>query len=157
MTRSLERLPFRHDPYLPTVTPTEFNYPVAIYGKWHGNKYRFITRYRSDRPDSTEPEFEHAFARIDFVARDRLDLLFHRIFALTAEFERDMLRQRTTAGHGRPRPWPRRRQAQEHVRRRPEEGARHARPRCLHQNPSRRRTRRQPPHAVEVLGAGVGQ
>ena len=64
--------------YLPAVTPTEFNYPVAIYGKWHGNRYRFITRYRSDRPDSTEPEFEHAFARLDFVARDRFDLLFHR-------------------------------------------------------------------------------
>ena len=28
--------------YLPQITPTEFNYPVAIYGKWHGNKYRFI-------------------------------------------------------------------------------------------------------------------
>jgi len=44
--------------YLPQITPTEFNYPVAIYGKWHGNKYRFITRYRSDRPVSFTPEFE---------------------------------------------------------------------------------------------------
>jgi predicted transposase YbfD/YdcC len=25
---------------------------VAIDGKWHGNKYRFITRYRSDDPRS---------------------------------------------------------------------------------------------------------
>jgi hypothetical protein len=38
--------------YLPEITPSEFNYPIAIYGKWHGNKYRFITRYRSDQPDS---------------------------------------------------------------------------------------------------------
>ena len=36
--------------FLPEVRPTEFNYPIDIYGKWHGNKYRFITRYRSDDP-----------------------------------------------------------------------------------------------------------
>ena len=60
--------------YLPTVMPTEFNYPVADNEKLHGNKYRFITRYRSDRPSSTEYEFERAFARLDFVARDRFDL-----------------------------------------------------------------------------------
>ena len=64
--------------YLPEIKPTEFNYPVAIYGKWHGNKYRFITRYRSDRDDAIEPEFEAPFARIDFVARDRFDLSYHR-------------------------------------------------------------------------------
>jgi hypothetical protein len=64
--------------YLPSIEPTEFNYPVAIYGKWHGNKYRFITRYRSDREDAIEPEFEAPFARIEFVARDRFDLSYHR-------------------------------------------------------------------------------
>jgi hypothetical protein len=48
--------------YLPEVTPSEFNYP--IYGKWHGNKYRFITRYRSDQPSSFTPEFEAPFARL---------------------------------------------------------------------------------------------
>jgi len=64
--------------YLPKITPIKFNYPIAIYGKWHGNKYRFITRYRSDQPDSIEPEFEAPFARIDFVARDLFDLHFHR-------------------------------------------------------------------------------
>src|ERR1039458_3062731 len=31
--------------FLPEIRPTEFNYPIAIYGKWHGNKYRFITRF----------------------------------------------------------------------------------------------------------------
>src|SRR5665811_2172119 len=36
--------------FLPEIRPTEFNYPIAIYGKWHGNKYRFITRFRSDHP-----------------------------------------------------------------------------------------------------------
>jgi hypothetical protein len=37
--------------FLPKIRPTEFNYPIAIYGKWHGNKYRFITRFRSDHPN----------------------------------------------------------------------------------------------------------
>ena len=64
--------------YLPEIMPTEFNYPVAIYGKWHGNKYRFITRYRSDREDAIKPEFEAPFARIDFVGRDRFDLSYFR-------------------------------------------------------------------------------
>jgi hypothetical protein len=55
--------------FLPAIRPTEFNYPIAIYGKWHGNKYRFITRFRSDHPDSFEPEFEAPFARLEFVDR----------------------------------------------------------------------------------------
>ena len=39
--------------FLPEVRPSgTFNYPVAIEGKWHGNKYRFSTRYRSDDPAS---------------------------------------------------------------------------------------------------------
>jgi hypothetical protein len=56
--------------YLPQITPTEFNYPVAIYGKWHGNKYRFITRYRSDQPVSFTPEFEAPFARLEYLSPD---------------------------------------------------------------------------------------
>jgi hypothetical protein len=64
--------------FLPEVRPTEFNYPVAIYGKWHGNKYRFITRYRSDDPRSDEPEFDAPFARLEYVSRDRFDLSWHR-------------------------------------------------------------------------------
>ena len=60
--------------YLPQITPTEFNYSVTIYGKWHGNKYRFITRYRSDQPVSFTPEFEAPFARLEY----RFDGLFSR-------------------------------------------------------------------------------
>ena len=33
--------------FLPEIRPTSFNYPVAIMGKWHGNKYRFLQRFRS--------------------------------------------------------------------------------------------------------------
>lgn len=64
--------------FLPEIRPTEFNYPVALYGKWHGNKYRFITRYRSDDPRSYEPEFEAPFARLEYVSRDCFDLSWHR-------------------------------------------------------------------------------
>jgi hypothetical protein len=34
--------------FLPEIRPTEWNYPVDILGRWHGNRYRFIQRYRSD-------------------------------------------------------------------------------------------------------------
>jgi len=44
--------------FLPEVRPSTFNYPVAIDGKWHGNKYRFFTRYRSDDPTSLAAEFD---------------------------------------------------------------------------------------------------
>jgi hypothetical protein len=64
--------------FLPTVRPTEFNYPIRLYGKWHGNKYRFIVRFRSDRADAIEPEFEAPFARLDYVSRDRFDLCYRR-------------------------------------------------------------------------------
>ena len=65
--------------FLPEIKPREIgNYPIAIYGKWHGNKYRFITRYRSDDPRSYEPEFEAPFARIDYVGRNCFDLCWHR-------------------------------------------------------------------------------
>ncbi len=64
--------------FLPEIRPTEFNYPIAIYGKWHGNKYRFIQRYRSDRDDSFEPEFEAPFTRLEFVGRDRFDISYFR-------------------------------------------------------------------------------
>jgi hypothetical protein len=64
--------------YLPEVTPSEFNYPIAIYGKWHGNNYRFITRYRSDQPNSFTPEFEAPFARLEYASRNRFNLSYHR-------------------------------------------------------------------------------
>jgi hypothetical protein len=64
--------------FLPEIRPTEFNYAVAIYGKWHGNKYRFITRYRSDDPRSYQPKFEAPCARLEYVSRDCFDLSWHR-------------------------------------------------------------------------------
>jgi hypothetical protein len=64
---------------LPTVSPSStYNYPIAIHGKWHGNRYRFLTRYRSDDPRSAAPEFDAPFARLDYVGRDLFDLSWHR-------------------------------------------------------------------------------
>lgn len=64
--------------FLPESRPTESNYPLAIYGKWHGGRYRFIERFRSDGREAVEHEFEHAFARLDYVTPDCFDVMWHR-------------------------------------------------------------------------------
>lgn len=64
--------------FLPAIRPTEFNYPIDIYGKWHGNKYRFIERFRSGQRGTIGEEFEAPFARLGYVGRDRFDLSYHR-------------------------------------------------------------------------------
>jgi hypothetical protein len=58
--------------FLPTIRPTQFNYPVDIRGKWHGTKYRFIQRYRSGFPENLGEEFDAPFAR------NRFDIQWHR-------------------------------------------------------------------------------
>jgi hypothetical protein len=67
---------------VPEVRPTAFNYPVDLHGKWRGNKYSFIVRYRSGFPDNTGEEFDAAFARLDHVeecmAETRFDVMWHR-------------------------------------------------------------------------------
>jgi hypothetical protein len=64
--------------FLPEIRPTKFNYPIALYGKWHGGRYRFIERFRSDDPDAIEPEFEHAFTRLDYYGPNSFDVMWHR-------------------------------------------------------------------------------
>ena len=64
--------------FLPEISPTEFNYPIAIYGKWHGNLYRFIIRYRSDRADAIKPEFDAPFTRLEYVNIECFDLSYMR-------------------------------------------------------------------------------
>jgi hypothetical protein len=64
--------------FLPSIRPTEFNYPVDIQGKWQGSRYRFIQRYRSGFPDNPGEEFDSPFARLDWVSRDRFDIKWHR-------------------------------------------------------------------------------
>lgn len=64
--------------FLPEIRPTEFNYPIAITGKWRGDKYSFIQRYRSGFTDNAGEEFDSAFARLDHVSGDRFDLMWLR-------------------------------------------------------------------------------
>ncbi|PWC53333.1 hypothetical protein [Azospirillum sp. TSO22-1] len=63
---------------LPSIRPTEFNYPIDILGKWHGNRYRFLQRYRSGFPDNFGEEFDSPFARLDWIGRDRFDIQWFR-------------------------------------------------------------------------------
>ncbi|WP_029007522.1 hypothetical protein [Azospirillum halopraeferens] len=64
--------------FLPSIRPTEFNYPIDILGKWHGNRYRFLQRYRSGFPENLGEEFESPFARLDWIGRDRFDIQWFR-------------------------------------------------------------------------------
>jgi hypothetical protein len=68
--------------FLPRIRPTEFNYPIDIFGKWRGSKHSFITRYRSGSPDNEGDEFDSAFTRLDHVeesvAETRFDVMWHR-------------------------------------------------------------------------------
>ena len=64
--------------FLPEIHPTEFNYPIDITGKWRGDRYSFIQRYRSGFSDTEGEEFDSAFARLDHVSGERFDLMWHR-------------------------------------------------------------------------------
>jgi hypothetical protein len=64
--------------FRPYVIPTEFNYPIDIRGKWHGSKYRFWQRYRSGYEDNRGWEFDAPFVRLDWIAPDRFDVMWHR-------------------------------------------------------------------------------
>lgn len=68
--------------FLPEIRPTEFNYPVALLGRWRGGKYSFITRYRSGFADNPGEEFDSAFTRLDHVSGaagdERFDVMWHR-------------------------------------------------------------------------------
>jgi hypothetical protein len=68
--------------FLPEIRPTQFNYPIDIFGKWRGSKYSFITRYRSGFSDNLGAEFDSAFTRLDHVEEclneTRFDVMWHR-------------------------------------------------------------------------------
>ena len=68
--------------FVPEIRPTEFNYPVDMFGQWRGNKYSFIVRFRSGWPDNAGEEFNAAYARLDHVEErldeTRFDVMWHR-------------------------------------------------------------------------------
>ena len=63
---------------LPRIKRTNYNYPVGITGKWHGNKYRFVTRYRSGFADNKGEEFDAPFVRLEYVNKGHFDVSWHR-------------------------------------------------------------------------------
>jgi hypothetical protein len=63
--------------FVPEVRPTQFNYPVDIFGKWRGGRYSFIPRYRSGFVENAGEEFDSAFIRLDHVEEHLSDLRFH--------------------------------------------------------------------------------
>ena len=64
--------------FLPEIRPTEFNYPVDLFGRRRGNKYSFITRYRSGFPDNAGEEFDAPFTRLDHVEECVSETRWHR-------------------------------------------------------------------------------
>jgi len=68
--------------FLSEVRPTQFNYPIEIFGKWRGSKYSFMTRYRSGFLDNIGEEFDSPFARLDHVeeclTETRFDVMWRR-------------------------------------------------------------------------------
>ena len=68
--------------FLPEIRPTQFNYPVDLFGHWRGSKYSFALRYRSGWPENEGEEFTWAFTRLDHVEEDltetRFDVMWHR-------------------------------------------------------------------------------
>jgi hypothetical protein len=64
--------------FLPEIKPTEFNYPIDIFGDWRAGRYRFLQRYRSDSFNRIRDEFDAPFARLDFMGPDRFDIYWMR-------------------------------------------------------------------------------
>ena len=68
--------------FLPEIRPTQFNYPVDIFGKWRGSRYSFVTRYRSGFPENLGEEFDAPFTRLDHVeecvSETRFDVMWRR-------------------------------------------------------------------------------
>ncbi|HKX08722.1 MAG TPA: hypothetical protein VJN67_11035 [Stellaceae bacterium] len=68
--------------FLTKIAPTDLNYPIDLLGRWRGNKYSFITRFRSGFAENAGEEFDAAFTRLDHVdeclTETRFDVMWHR-------------------------------------------------------------------------------
>lgn len=58
--------------FLPTIRPTQFNYPVDIHGKWQALSLR--PALRSGFPHNLGEEFDAPFVRLDRVSPDCFDI-----------------------------------------------------------------------------------
>jgi hypothetical protein len=68
--------------FLPEVRPTEWNFPVALHGKWRGSKFSFFIRYRSGFEDNAGEEFDSPWVRLDHdeecLTETRFHIIWHR-------------------------------------------------------------------------------
>jgi hypothetical protein len=68
--------------FLPEIRPTQWNYPVALHGKWRGSKFSFTIRYRSGWDDNAGEEFDSAWVRLDHaeecLTETRFHIMWHR-------------------------------------------------------------------------------
>ena len=64
--------------FLSQIKPTEFNYPVEIFGDWRAGRYRFMQRYRSDSPNRVSDEFDAPFARLDYMGPNSFHIYWMR-------------------------------------------------------------------------------
>ncbi len=67
--------------FLQEIRPSQFNYPIDIFGKWRGSSYSFIVRHRLGFPDNAGEEFDSAYARLDHVPQGpgtRFDIMWMR-------------------------------------------------------------------------------
>jgi hypothetical protein len=65
--------------FLAEIRPTEWSYPVDIFGSWHGRSYRFIQTFRNGCSDRcAESRFDRPFARIEYEGPDRFTLSYMR-------------------------------------------------------------------------------
>ena len=56
----------------------QFNYLVNIYTKWYRNYFYFCSTYNVPGPNALAPSFEDKFARLEYVAADRLNVAYMR-------------------------------------------------------------------------------
>lgn len=63
--------------FLPEIRPTEWNYPIALLGKWRGSNYSFVIRYRSGWEDNAGEEFNSAWVRLDHDEECLTETRFH--------------------------------------------------------------------------------
>jgi len=68
--------------FLPEIRPTQWNYPIALHGKWRGSKFSFFIRYRSGWEDNAGEEFDSAWVRLDHdeecLTETRFHIMWHR-------------------------------------------------------------------------------
>ena len=62
----------------PPPKKPDFNYPIDIWTKWHGNFFYFGSTWASPGPNRIAPTFEVRFARLEHVGNRRFNLAYFR-------------------------------------------------------------------------------